>query len=271
MAGAQLEAKLDYLIEYLQKENPVLDSKFTFYPRKSLEDKYELYRGFVNERQPMAIPDDFLEVESAVLTELSERQGHVSLADIEAEGGQVDDQVYLWQGDITRLAVDSIVNAANSHLLGCTLANHNCIDNAIHTKAGVPLRLACYDLMVDQGHKEPMGKAKITPAFNLPSQYVIHTVGPFIDRKGVTPLKERLLADAYRSCLAIADEAGLSHIAFCCISTGEFHYPNDQAAALASQTVKDYLAETGSQLKVIFNTFKDEDAKLYEAIWQKLK
>lgn len=268
MDDAKLEQLLDRLITYLQAENPVLDSKFTFYPRQTLSDKYELYRGFVNERQPMPIDEDFLSWEKAVLEELLRRSKPFSFSDLKSEASQLADSIYLWQGDITRLAVDGIVNAANSHLLGCTLANHNCIDNAIHTKAGVQLRLACYDIMVDQGRKEPTGRAKITPAFNLPSQYVIHTVGPFIDHKGVTGLKERLLKESYRSCLKLADETGLSEIAFCCISTGEFNYPNEQAAQVASQTVKDYLNETGSDLKVIFNTFKDEDTRVYQEVWQ---
>ena len=268
MEDAVLADKLDGLIAALAKENPVLESKFSTYPHRDLEDKFQLYRAFCNERQPRPISDQFIQEEAEVLGEVAKRKGKVSLEDIKKAGGQLDDQVYLWQGDITRLALDGIVNAANSYLLGCTLANHNCIDNAIHTQSGVRLRLACYDLMLDQGRKEAAGKAKITPAFNLPSKAVLHTVGPYIDQRGVTPLKERLLASSYRTCLEVAEANQLKELAFCSISTGEFNYPKDQAAQLASQVVKDYLAESASEINIVFNVFQDEDAKLYRDIWQ---
>lgn len=265
MTDHQLKNLLDNLIAYLAKENPVLSSKFTHYPRESVHEKYELYRAFVNERPPMPIDSQFLENEKLMLEEFLNRRGVVSLKDLKPS----QDNLYIWQGDITRLEVDGIVNAANSDMLGCTLANHNCIDNAIHTRAGVQLRLDCHELIQAQGHKEPMGKAKITQAYNLPSQYVIHTVGPYIDQRGVTPLKEDLLKNAYKNCLHVADDQGLESLAFCCISTGEFNYPNDQAANLAVSVVKDYLEQTGSTMKVIFNVFKDQDLELYKALLEK--
>ena len=172
---------------------------------------------------------------------------------------------YLWQGDITTLRCDAIVNAANSALLGCFCPNHGCIDNAIHTFAGVQLRLACAELMQRQGHDEPPGRAKITPAFNLPCRYVIHTVGPVVDG-GLTGRHCALLASCYRSCLELADRAGLRSIAFCCISTGEFRFPHDRAAAIAITTVREYREQTQSGIQVIWNVFKDEDCRIYREL-----
>lgn len=172
--------------------------------------------------------------------------------------------LYLWQGDITTLKCDAIVNAANSGMTGCYIPNHRCIDNAIHTFAGVELRLACAELM-QQGYPEPTGRAKITPAFNLPCKYVLHTVGPIIDGR-VTKADKELLASCYRSCLELAAENGLESVAFCCISTGEFHFPNEQAAQIAVETVKEFLKTQTSVKKVIFNVFKDLDKAIYEKL-----
>ena len=170
--------------------------------------------------------------------------------------------LYLWQGDITTLQCDAIVNAANSGMTGCYVPNHRCIDNAIHTFAGVELRLACAELMEQQGCPEPTGRAKITPAFNLPCKYVLHTVGPIIDGR-VTQRDRELLASCYRSCLALAAENGMESVAFCCISTGEFHFPNDLAAQIAVETVKQFMNRKTSVKKVIFNVFKDLDKAIY--------
>lgn len=172
--------------------------------------------------------------------------------------------LYLWQGDITTLKCDAIANAANSGMTGCYIPNHRCIDNAIHTFAGVELRLACAELM-QQGYPEPTGRAKITPAFNLPCKYVLHTVGPIIDAR-VTKADKELLASCYRSCLELAAENGLESVAFCCISTGEFHFPNEQAAQIAVETVKEFLKTQTSVKKVIFNVFKDLDKAIYEKL-----
>ena len=171
----------------------------------------------------------------------------------------------MWQGDITTLACDAIVNAANSGMTGCYYPCHGCIDNAIHSYAGVQLRLACDAIIKAQGHEEPTGTAKITEAYNLPCRYVLHTVGPII----TGPLKkqdENLLASCYRSCLVLAEEYGLKSIAFCCISTGEFRFPNQRAAEIAVKTVREYRKQTGSEIEVIFNVFKDIDDEIYREL-----
>ena len=158
-----------------------------------------------------------------------------------------------------------IVNAANSGLTGCYIPNHRCIDNAIHTFAGIELRLACQEIMQRQGYPEPTGQAKITPAFNLPCRYVLHTVGPIVDGC-VTERDEELLASCYLSCLELAAENDLESVAFCCISTGEFHFPNERAAEIAVKTVKDFMTEQASVRKVIFNVFKSTDKEIYERL-----
>ena len=171
--------------------------------------------------------------------------------------------LYLWQGDITTLKCDAIVNAANSGMTGCYIPNHRCIDNAIHTYAGVELRQYCEEIMERQGHLEPTGQARITPAFNLPCRYILHTVGPIISDR-VTRRDRELLASCYRSCLKLAAELGLESVAFCCISIGEFRFPNRLAADIAVETVTDFLKGQTSVKKVIFNVFKNLDRELYE-------
>ncbi len=171
----------------------------------------------------------------------------------------------MWKGDITRLQVGAIVNAANSGMTGCYRPCHNCIDNCIHTYAGIQLRNYCNDMMRKQGYEEPTGQAKITPAFNLPCDYVIHTVGPIV-QGGLTEKHEELLKSCYRSCLELAEENGIESIAFCCISTGVFLFPNRRAAGLAVQTVKQYKERTNTKIKVIFNVFKDKDEQIYEQL-----
>lgn len=169
------------------------------------------------------------------------------------------------RGDITTLRCDAIVNAANSGMTGCYVPNHRCIDNAIHTYAGVELRLACEKLMEQQGCPEPTGRAKITPAFNLPCRYVLHTVGPIVQDR-VTRRDRELLASCYRSCLELAAENGLESVAFCCISTGIFRFPNQPAAQIAVKTVRDFLVGNTSVKKVIFNVFKDRDNEIYHRL-----
>lgn len=252
------EAKLDYLIAYLIAESNYENSEVA----QTVDEKQRLFRKLCNIRQPLPVTTEFLEVQDEYLANWNGERSSVFVEELEP----IQNQLYIWQGDITRLATDGIVNAANSKLLGCTLANHHCIDNIIHTRAGVQLRLDCHDIIQAQGRKEAVGKAKITKAYNLPSNYVIHTVGPFIDERGVSPLKEGLLASCYASSLAIADEYGLSSVAFCCVSTGEFNFPNELAAEIAVQTVKDYLSKTQSKIQVVFNVFKDEDLQIYESL-----
>lgn len=218
----------------------------------------QLLRALLNVRPPRPAEPDFLRVQDAYLQERLAEKG-ITDADSLAP---LQPGLYLWQGDITTLKVDAIVNAANSGMTGCYCPNHGCIDNAIHTFAGVQLRLACAELMEKQGHEEPTGQAKITPAYNLPCRYVLHTVGPVITGR-VTRRDRELLASCYRSCLELAAQNGLESVAFCCISTGEFHFPNELAAQIAVDTAKQFLQQESSVKKVLFNVFKDLDKELY--------
>lgn len=256
------EARLDYLNAYLLDENRDALPTLSLSQAKTIEEKASLFRGLCNVREPAPVSNEFLRVQDAFLTQWNNERQVTRWQDIKA----VQPQIYLWQGDITTLAADAIVNAANSKLLGCMLANHNCIDNIIHTRAGVQLRLACADIIHHQGRQEPTGKAKMTKAYNLPAKYVFHTVGPFVDERGVSPLKERLLASSYTACLKLADEHQLESIAFCCISTGEFNFPQQRAADIAIQTVKEYIHNENSNLHVIFNVFTDKDLEIYESL-----
>ena len=173
--------------------------------------------------------------------------------------------IALFQGDITRLSADAIVNAANSQMLGCFVPGHGCIDNAIHSAAGLRLRAACYELMKAQGHEEATGQAKITPGFALPARYVMHTVGPIV-RDRVTEKHRQQLRSCYRSCLELARKHQLRSIAFCCISTGVFHFPRREAAEIAVNEVQEYQKKHGDAPRVIFNVFQDEDRDIYEDI-----
>lgn len=220
-----------------------------------------LLRALCNVREPIPAPADFLAVQDAYLQEETRRKGVTDAARIpEAEPG-----IRLWHGDITTLRCDAIVNAANSALLGCFVPCHGCIDNAIHTYAGVQLRLACAELMAAQGHPEPAGRAKITPAFNLPSRYVLHTVGPIV-RNRPTARDEALLAACYRSCLELAAAHGARSVAFCCISTGEFHFPSARAAQIAVQTVREARKTLQHEMDVIFNVYQERDLRIYEGL-----
>ncbi len=229
-------------------------------PQSSAEQR-ELLRGLMNIRRPQRISSDFLQVQDEYLKNETVAKGVTDIADLQP----VQPGLYIWQGDITTLKCDAIVNAANSGLTGCYIPNHRCIDNAIHTFAGIELRLACQELMQRQGYPEPTGQAKITPAFNLPCRYVLHTVGPIVDGC-VTERDEELLTSCYLSCLELAAENGLESVAFCCISTGEFHFPNERAAEIAVKTVKDFMTEQASVRKVIFNVFKSTDKEIYERL-----
>ena len=227
-------------------------------------DSYEqkrMLRSLLNVRPPKAIDAEFLTVQDEYLRQEIKDAGITRLTDLDPVCGDL----YLWQGDITRLQCGAIVNAANSGMTGCYVPCHACIDNCIHTFAGIQLRLDCAELMERQGHEEPTGQAKITKAYNLPCDYVLHTVGPIIQGR-VTPEDERLLASCYRSCLELAEENLVTSIAFCCISTGVFRFPNQRAAEIAVETVKRYKAETQSEMKVIFNVFKDLDREVYRRL-----
>ena len=250
----QSEKRL-FLIQSLLNERPSCQKQMI--PADSERQKI-LLRGLMNVRRPAGIGTEFLQVQDEYLQGETAAKGVTDVADLTP----IQPGVYLWQGDITTLKCDAIVNAANSGMTGCYVPNHRCIDNAIHTFAGVELRLACAKLMEQQGYPEPTGRAKITPAFNLPCKYVLHTVGPIIGGR-VTKEDEKLLASCYRSCLELAAENGLESVAFCCISTGEFHFPNDLAAQIAVETVKRFMNRKTSVKKVIFNVFKDLDKEIY--------
>lgn len=245
-----------YLIEELLKEEKAYQEIAV---PSDEESQKKLLRALMNVRPPRACSSEFLEVQDAYLTAETAAKGITDLSELTP----VRENLYLWQGDITTLRCDAIVNAANSGMTGCYVPNHRCIDNCIHSFAGIELRLACASLMKRQGHEEPTGQAKITPAFNLPCKYVIHTVGPIVSG-WLTSRDCSLLASCYRSCLHLAVEQGLKSIAFCCISTGEFHFPNEKAAQIAVETVENYFEETGKRIDVIFNVFKEEDLKIYQ-------
>lgn len=274
--------RLTFLIEYLLSENKELKSfhEMPFFHIPVEENaRKRLLRSLMNIRPPKPVTKDFLNVQDEYLQWEKAEKGIISFADIPF----VKSGLYLWQGDITRLSVDAIVNAANRTMLGCFVPCHGCIDNAIHSAAGIELRLECSRIMekehsIEKEHsmekkysmekqkiEEPTGKAKITKAYNLPCRYILHTVGPIIYGE-VTQKDCNLLSDCYRSCLELAAEYQLKSIAFCCISTGEFHFPNESAAEIAIQTVKDYQKKNPSDMKVIFNVFKDYDYKIYKQL-----
>lgn len=250
----QAERRL-YLIKFLLAERA--EYKNAQIPSGE-KDQKALLRSLMNVRMPAPITEEYIRIESEYLKSETAEKGITRLSDLSS----VDGDIYLWQGDITTLECDAIVNAANSQMLGCFRPLHNCIDNCIHTYAGLRLRNCCNELMEKQGHEEPTGQAKITPAFNLPSKYVIHTVGPIVNG-GLTQKHCDLLASCYISCLSSADENGCGSIAFCCISTGVFGFPQEEAAKTAIRTVKDYKNQTESKIKVVFNVFKDEDFVIY--------
>ena len=248
-----------YLIEELLKEQPAYQGLTI---ASDAHEQERQLRALLNVRQPGEISKAFLQVQDDYLTEAIREKGIVRLTDL----SPLTDGLYLWQGDITRLAVDAIVNAANSGLTGCYQPNHNCIDNCIHTYSGVQLRLACAKIMAEQGHEEPTGQAKITPAYNLPSKYILHTVGPIIATGQPSAAQQAQLAACYRSCLELAAEHGCQSIAFCCISTGVFRFPNQLAAEIAINTVKQYQQQTDSPLEVVFNVFKETDWEIYRRL-----
>lgn len=225
------------------------------------EQQKQLLRALMNVRAPQQIGTEFLRIQDEYLKYEIAAKGITDVAELTP----VQQGIYLWQGDITTLKCDAVVNAANSGMTGCYIPNHRCIDNAIHTFAGMQLRLICDNLMEQQGYPEPAGGAKITPAFNLPSRYVLHTVGPVISGK-VKKHERELLASCYRSCLELAAKNKLESVAFCCISTGEFHFPNELAAEIAVQSVKKFFRLQTGVKKVIFNVFKDLDKNIYQKL-----
>lgn len=249
--------KLNYLIKYLLSENQ--DYK-NISVQCSREERFRLFRSLVNMRAPKPVSEAFLTVQDMLLREMIVEKGIVDYKELTP----VKPNIYLRQGDITALKCGAVVNAANSQMLGCFCPCHGCIDNAIHTFSGVQLRLECAGIMRKQGCEEPVGKARITSAYNLPCDKIIHTVGPYIGGK-VTDEHCEQLGSCYRECLEAAVKNEISSIAFCCISTGEFHFPNEKAAEIAVRTVSGFLRDNPNT-EVIFNVFKDNDYTIYKRL-----
>lgn len=252
------EERLDYLLAYLLDEHE--EYRAITVPDDT-PGKRRLLRSLMNVRLPQPVNAEFLDVQDAYLQGRLAERGVTRADDLPfAVPG-----VHLWQGDITTLAVDAIVNAASSQLLGCFIPCHGCIDNAIHTYAGVQLRLACARIMQAQGASEPTGRAQITSGYNLPAAHVLHTVGPIV--QGALTQKEcDLLASCYASCLDLAVEHHVRSVAFCCISTGEFGFPNEPAARIAISTVSGWQCRHPNVIDVTFNVFKDEDLAIYREL-----
>lgn len=251
------QQQLLYLIKYMIHENPSL--KNTPIP-DDIAQQQQLLRGLSNIRPPHPVSAEFLEIQDSYLKTILAEKNIISTADL----SPIQKNIYLWQGDITTLAVDAIVNAANNKLLGCFIPSHRCIDNAIHTFAGVQLRLACNQIMTNQSYDEPTGTAKITSGFNLPAKHVIHTVGPIVSSP-LNSTHKKLLENCYTSCLNLAKQNNLQSIAFCCISTGEFSFPNQPAGEIAVKTVTHFL-KNNPEMEVIFNVFKDTDKQIYQQL-----
>ena len=255
--------QLKYLNQALLSEMPQYREQAEAFPGDEASRR-RLLRALMNVRPPLPLSPGFLEVQDALLSAETEEKGVVdgnALPPVPS-----DPRLVIWQGDITRLRVDAIVDADNSALLGCFVPCHGCIDNAIHSAAGLQLRDECNQLMAAQGRPEPNGRAKLTKGYNLPARYVLHTVGPIVGR-WVTWKDRRELAACYRACLELAAEHELRTVAFCCVSTGEFHFPNQEAAGIAVKTVRDFLDRRAASIeRVIFNVFKDLDKDIYRRL-----
>lgn len=252
------DERRSYLINELIKENAQYSNLQI--PDDSRKQS-ELLRGLMNVRPAAEVSDEFELIQDEYLREENRRRGITDISELTP----VKPGIYLRKGDITTLSCDAIVNAANSGMTGCYIPNHHCIDNCIHSYAGTGLRLACAKMMRRQGYEEPAGRAKITPAFSLPCRYVLHTVGPIISGR-VREEDRQTLKSCYISCLELAEENDVKSIAFCCISTGVFHYPKDEAAKVAVDTVLDYKQQHNSDIKIIFNVFGGEDYDIYSRL-----
>lgn len=263
------EQRVSTLIQYLKHEN----QGYASIPDPIDEgEQRRLLRSLMNVRYPGHASAEYEKLQDELLQEEAEEKGIVTCNDIpvieqEYPCSEIknSDRISLWRGDITRLGVDAIVNAANSQLLGCFVPCHGCIDNAIHSAAGIQLRNECAEIMAEQGHEEPIGKAKITKGYNLPAKHVIHTVGPIVGL-AVTEKQKEQLKDCYLNCLKLAEKSSLKSIAFCCISTGEFHFPNKLAAEIAVDTVDRFFTKTSIE-RVIFNVFKEQDFNIYKKLF----
>lgn len=274
------EKRLDYLLKEFKEDS---EQYKDLEVGDSYEEKRRALRALMNIRMPRNMAEDVLKIQDEFLTEEAREKGIVSLSEIptvrEQYGSKVPygDKLSVWQGDITRLSVDAIVNAANAQMLGCFVPCHKCIDNAIHSAAGIRLRAECSHYMngrkrqLGSNYEEPTGQAVLTKGYNLPAEHVIHTVGPIVIWQLTNELKKDL-ENCYRNILKCCIENGISSVAFCCISTGEFHFPNEEAAKIAVKTVTRFLSEHEQELeRVIFNVFKEEDRKIYEREVKEIK
>lgn len=252
------EKLVDELLNYLIKEDKRLEN---IEIPSNYAEKMSFLRGIINIRSPRPTSDDILKLEDQLLQlELKEKEV-TDVKDIKTKEGVIA----IWQGDITALKIEAIVNPGNSALLGCFIPNHSCLDNQIHTRAGIRLRLACNEIM--QGKEEKVGQAKITDAYNLPCNYVIHTVGPMITRN-VTKEDEELLANCYKSCLDLAKEKSIKTIAFPTISTGVFSFPKELASKIAVNTVRRYVKENPNTFdKIVFDVYEEEDKVYYDRLF----
>lgn len=265
------EERLNYLVkELIDEEDELREVEIP----EDYQEKRRLLRALMNIRMPKKASRKFLKIQDEFLQEEAEDKGIIYAENLPAaserrRGSKVRnaDKMVLWQGDITRLACDAIVNAANARLLGCFVPNHGCIDNAIHSAAGIQLREECARIIEQQDDEEPIGQAKITRAYNLPCDYVLHTVGPIVQGE-VTEEQKKELKSCYESCLKLAEKYHLESVAFCCISTGEFHFPNEMAAEIAIGTIDDFLDTAVNVKKVIINVFKEEDYKIYDRLFR---
>ena len=265
MRNQSQEERLEYLVEEFKKDSGEYAGLET--PADPISRR-QLLRSLMNIRMPRKLDESVLAVQDEYLRERIRENGIVSLADIP----EIKDGMSLWQGDITRVAADAIVNAANSQMLGCFIPMHTCIDNCIHTYAGVQLRAECSRKMEQlrarfgRDYEQPTGVPMLTEGYNLPAKKVIHVVGPIV-QSALTPELEQDLEDCYRNTLELCAENGLKSVAFCCISTGVFRFPNKRAAEIAVKTVTDWMKEhPGVMERVIFNVFKEEDRVLYEGL-----
>lgn len=261
------EERLDYLVEEFKADS---DHYKELQTPHDTEGKRRLLRSLMNVRMPREMPDHVLDVQDAYLTERNAEKGVVRLEDIP----EIRDRMSIWQGDITRLATDAIVNAANSQMLGCFVPMHTCIDNCIHTFAGIQLRAECSRQMdqlrirYGRDYEQPTAVPMLTDAYNLPAKKVIHVVGPIVSGN-LTPALEQDLAGCYTNTLDLCAEYGLKSVAFCCISTGVFHFPPERAAQIAVETVREWLLEHESAVdRVIFNVFTDKDRDIYEHLFK---
>ena len=254
------EQRIDRLVEAFKADSVQIKTP------EDQEGKRRILRSLMNVRMPKKLDDSVLALQDEYLRERIREKGIVTLSEIPV----IRDGMSIWQGDITRLAVDAIVNAANSQMLGCFVPMHTCIDNCIHTFAGVQLRAECSRQMnqlrirYGRDYEQPTAVPMLTDAYNLPAKKIVHIVGPIVEDR-LTPALEQDLADCYRNTLDLCAENALRSVAFCCISTGVFRFPNQRAAEIAVETVSHWLAEHKGRIdRVIFNVFKDEDRAYYE-------